>query len=269
MKRIQLFEFEDFSWFPKIFRTSMTHLIVVFHKMTGTPAVIGSLIKELRAKLGFDQIVDIGSGSGGAMPLVLEDLNTETGETPLKILLTDLHPSPEFIQEINSKNNPNLKYAETPLDATNLKQVPAGLKTMINSFHHMPPAQARQILKSAQEEKQPLLIYEMGQNNIPTLLWWLLLPLSLSIIIVMVLFMTPFVRPLRWQQILFTYLIPLIPIFYAWDGQASLVRMYTFEDLKILLKDLETPDYTWKMDVGKKPDGKKLGYYLVGMPTAN
>ncbi len=36
MKRIQLVEFEDFKWFPTIWRSTMTKLIVVIHKILGT-----------------------------------------------------------------------------------------------------------------------------------------------------------------------------------------------------------------------------------------
>jgi len=32
MKRIHLFEFEDFSWFPNWLRVRMTRLIVVMHR---------------------------------------------------------------------------------------------------------------------------------------------------------------------------------------------------------------------------------------------
>ncbi|MCB0643737.1 MAG: class I SAM-dependent methyltransferase [Phaeodactylibacter sp.] len=266
MKRIQLFEFEDFSWFPKVLRTGMTHLIVVFHKMTGTPAVLAELIRKVREERDFRRIVDIGSGSGGAMPLVLEAFNAEGGE-PLEILLTDLHPNPAFVRQVNTTDPPNLRYHEAPVDATRLGDAPAGLKTMVNSFHHMPPEKARAILLAAHTQKQPFLIYEMGQNNIPTLLWWLLLPLSLSIILLMTWVMTPFVRPLTWQQLLFTYLIPIIPICYTWDGQASLVRMYTFKDLELLLQGLESSDYTWSMGAAKKANGKSEGYYLLGMPA--
>ena len=44
--------------------------------------------------------------------------------------------------------------------------------------------------------------------------------------------MTPFVKNLTLKQIIFTYLIPIVPLIYAWDGQASLVRMYTFKDIE-------------------------------------
>ena len=80
--------------------------------------------------------------------------------------------------------------------------------------------------------------------------------------------MTPFVKPLTWKQLLFTYIIPVIPLCYAWDGQASMPRIYSFDDLDTLLEGLETPDFYWEMGYAKKGNGKKAGTYLVGYPTA-
>jgi hypothetical protein len=268
MKRIQLFEFEDFSWFPGIIRASMTNLIVILHKLMGTRDVLSKLLLNIRQHYDYTRIVDLGSGSGGVMPEVIKKINETFSGPPVKLLLTDLYPNEQFIHQINKNKSAHITYHSIAIDATDFGYAPAGLKTMINSFHHMPPEVAKNILSSAQNNKEPLLIYEMAENKIPTILWWLLLPISLLILILMVFFMTPFVRPLTWQQLLFTYLIPIIPICYAWDGQASMVRMYTFDDIKELLKDTESEDYTWEMAQAKKKNGKKLGYYILGMPKS-
>jgi len=130
----------------------------------------------------------------------------------------------------------------------------------------MPPNKAREILKSAQDHKQPLLIYEIAENKLPLLVWWLLLPVSLVILFLMSWFMTPFCKPLSLKQIIFTYLIPIIPICYAWDGQASMPRMYTFKDIESLLNEILDDQYQWTMQVAKKDSGKKLGYYVLGVP---
>ncbi|MFK7771911.1 MAG: hypothetical protein AB8F94_07220 [Saprospiraceae bacterium] len=50
MKRLELFEFEDFPWFPKGIRTSMTNLIVIFYKMMGMSEVVSNLILDLQKK---------------------------------------------------------------------------------------------------------------------------------------------------------------------------------------------------------------------------
>lgn len=266
MKRIQLFEFEDFNWLPPFIRSSITNLLALLLKMLKTKDVVVNLILDVKKQFNFNQIVDIGSGSGGVMIDVIQEINTK--ESSINLLLTDLYPNPSVVNRINNSNITNLHYQETSLNATDFTNTPEGLKTMMNSFHHMSPKNAQKILQTAQENKQPLLIYEMGENNIPTLLWWLLLPISMVILIIMVLFMTPFIKGITFKQIVFTYLIPIIPIVYAWDGQASLVRMYTFNDIEnYLLKNLKNDSYTWTIDHAKNAKGKKQGYYILGLPV--
>ena len=137
---------------------------------------------------------------------------------------------------------------------------------MMNSFHHMPPTVARDILHSAQKNKEAILIYEIAENKIPLLVWWALLPISLTIVSLMALILTLRVRPVRIMQWVFTYCIPIIPLCFAWDGQASMVRMYTFEDIKELIGDPNQSDYEWRIEQAKKRSGKSLGYYILGLP---
>ena len=268
MKRIQLFEFEDFSWFPFWLRTCMTNLIMVLHRMMGIGDVLADLIANILKKQGLSQIVDLGSGSGGAMPEVLKIVQKTPGLENVELVMTDLYPNPEVAKKYNQNGSDKISYLETPVDATKIADAPEGLKTMVNSFHHMPPAAARKILESCQQNGQPLLIYELAENKMSLLLWWVLLPISLLILMIMVLFMTPFVKPLTWQQLVFTYLIPIIPICYAWDGQASMPRIYAFKDIDVLLEGLHSDDYVWEKGHAKKKNGKKTGTYLMGLPNS-
>ena len=194
-------------------------------------------------------------------------LVNEKQKEPIKLVLTDLHPNTEIIASLKSKEVPHIAYHENPVDASKLEGAPTGLKTMIASFHHMDPITAQNILKSAQKNHEPLLIYEIAKNNVPLLVWILLLPISLLVLILMTWGMTPFVKNLSFKQIVFTYPIPLIPLVYAWDGQASLMRTYTFEDIEQLLGDDSSEGYVWSMGDAKKANGKKLGYYLMGRPS--
>jgi len=265
MKRIELFEFEDYSWLPDFIRTGTTNLIIVLHKLLGTSEVISNLFLYARTKTPFSKVVDLGSGSGGAMFEVGKELQNSPEGNDIKITLSDLHPNAALVKRVNDKKLENVSYLTQSVDATNLENTPPGLKTMVNSFHHMSPPMASKILSEAQENNEPILIYEMGENFVPTLLWWLLLPLSLVILIIMALVFTPFSRPLSIRQIFFTYLIPIIPLVYAWDGQASTMRTYTFDDLKSILP--KSSNYNWEMDIAKKSNGKKVGYYLLGYPN--
>lgn len=266
MKRIQLFEFEDFSWFPDGLRNGMTNLILVLHRMMGISDVLADGIRDVLKEQNLSRIVDLGSGSGGPMPEVLKKIHENKELENVELLLTDLYPNPQAIQKFNRNVEDKISYSESPVDATDLKTAPDGLLTMINSFHHMPPKEARKILTSATENAQSILIYEMAENKMPLWLWWLLLPLSLVLLIIMVFFMTPFVKPLKWHQLIFTYLIPVIPICYAWDGQASMPRMYALQDIDILLEGLHRNEYVWEKGYPLKKNGKKLGTYLKGTP---
>jgi hypothetical protein len=265
MKRKELFEFEDFSWIPSSVRTGATNLLIVFHKMMGTAEVLTNIILDLRKKSNFDQIVDLCSGSGGAMLEVIQKVNTEQqSSSAIQLILSDLHPNKALVEAINQQKIPHVRYNPESVNAAQLKNSPEGIKTMIASFHHMNPQVAQEIIRSAEENEETLLIFEVAQNNIPFFLWLILLPLSLPILMIMALFMTPFVKKLKLSQILFTYLIPIIPILYAWDGQASLMRTYTFKDLETLIGNQKNENYTWEIAEGKKSNGKKFGYYLLG-----
>ncbi|PWH82042.1 hypothetical protein DIS18_12305 [Algibacter marinivivus] len=266
MKRKELFEFEDFSWFPTSFRVAMTNLILLLHKIMGTTEVLSNLIIDLRKTIHFDSIVDLGSGSGGPMPSVVEHINEVQKEDKLRLLLTDLHPNPKLVKKINTDDNEFVTYHEDSINATNLSEVPKGLKTMIASFHHMNPEIAKNILKSASKNNEPILIYEIAKNNVPFVAWILLLPISLLILFVMTWVMTPFTKSITLTQLLFTYIIPIIPLAYAWDGQASLMRTYTFEDIELLLSDVKTSNYNWEINDAFKANGKKQGYYIKGYP---
>lgn len=265
MKRIELFEFEDFSGLPNVIRTGVTNLIIVFHKLIGTKSVLTNLIIEISSKIKFTKIIDMGSGSGGPMIEVIQELNTKNkSKQRIELVLSDKFPNKEIITRINNLRIPNVYYLEDSVDASKMETLPKGLKTMIASFHHMSPKLAKAILSSAARSKEPILIYELAENNIPVLIWVLLLPLSLSILILMSLIMTFFVRPLTFSQLFFTFIIPIIPLIYAWDGQASLMRTYTFNDIKELLGDYSKGSYTWEIEQAKKQNGKKAGYYIFG-----
>ena len=97
-------------------------------------------------------------------------------------------------------------------------------------------------------------------KKFPILLWWLLIPISA----ILCLFITPLVKPLTLKQIIFTYLIPIIPICFAWDAVITSGRIYRMEDLDILLNGLGNENYTWKKGI---IEGESEKIYLIGCPN--
>lgn len=263
MKRIQLFEFEDQSFFPDSIRQCMTSYIVAFHRMVGSDSLYAPLIAEALKSTGLNKITDLCSGGGGCMPMILDKLAADHGMKP-DVMLTDLYPN-KRAAAYWEKTSPQIRYNLTSVDAGNVPPHLDGLRTMVCSFHHMPPPVARSILADAYQQKRPIAIFEISDNAPPIFLWWL--PLLIGPI--MVLFMTPFIRPLTWQQILFTYFIPILPFLIAWDGAASNARTYTLDDVKELLQGLEGPGYKWELGaLSKKGYPAKLPY-VIGLPAAS
>jgi hypothetical protein len=258
MKRIQLFEFEDQSWFPDWIRVMMTRYISTFHRILGSAGLLGPLIKRGLTYTEDKVILDLCSGNGGPMVEIVKKL--QESQPDLKLILSDLYPNKTAAEKINYEEGKGLQYLTTSLDATQVSSEIKGLRTMVSSMHHMKPEIARQILSNAKSSGQPILIYEISDNSPPIYLWWLAIPFAL----IGTLIFTPSVKPLTWQQLVFTYLIPILPLFIAWDGAVSNARTYTLEDMKQLTEGLSDEKYNWEMGKLNGKGGNKL--YLLGKP---
>jgi len=261
MKRIHLFEFEDMPWFPDWIRVLMTRYIMAFHRMLGTAGQLKELTEKGLTYAQTPVLLDLCSGSGGPMIDVFNSLKSSGAYPDLKLILSDLYPNRKAADKINGQENNGIHYLTTPMDATQVSADILGLRTMISSLHHMKPGVAKEILKNATDSKQPILIFEISDNSPPVFLWWLAIPFAF----IATLFVTPMVRPMTWQQLVFTYLIPILPLFIAWDGAVSNVRTYTLEDMDMLTEELKSKDYIWEKGKIKGKGGNKL--YLMGRPV--
>ena len=78
-----------------------------------------------------------------------------------------------------------------------------------------------------------------------------------------VLLITPFIRPFKFGRILFTYLIPIVPLFILWDGIVSSLRTYSIKEMNGLVKNLNnTENYDW--EINKVKSGPSIILYLLG-----
>jgi hypothetical protein len=259
MKRMQLFEFEDLPWFPDFLRQCLTTYLKTLHRLFHTPDTLAPLLQRLLQKHGTHQILDLCSGAGGAMPETARLLREKYG-LPVQLTLSDLYPNTRAAAAINAQGEDWLRYETKPIDAGQVDPNKQGLRTMICSFHHMPPPVAKKILTDAFQKRQPLCIFEISDNSSPKALWWVPFLVGMPL----VLFITPMVRPLTFRQLFFTYGIPILPVCIAWDGAVSNARTYTESDLRELLKDLNAPDYTWEIGTVRQKGNPNAMLYLMG-----
>jgi len=260
LRRLQLFELEDLSWFPDVWRRAMTRYMRTAVNLVGFPAPWAEKLAALGPQGGgVFRIVDLGSGSGGAIPSIISELRRK-GYSP-EVTLTDLYPNPEsFSTEHNAVGVKEVRYWPEPIDATCVPPEFAGVRTMFLSFHHHPPERARAILRDAFDKRIGIGVFEFSARKPIVLLSNLLLaPLA-------VLFVTPIIRPLKLSQLFFTYVIPLVPFFMLWDALVSGLRTYSPEEFRVMTADMQSPDYVWS--TGELRVSKSLGAFpwLTGRP---
>ncbi|MEM8928055.1 MAG: hypothetical protein AAGC45_07620 [Bacteroidota bacterium] len=253
MGRIHLFEFEDQKWFPKFLRDYGTDFLqFLSNKAKMYKPVIPVLEKGLAAH-GKNTIVDLASGGGGGLLWLNGELLKEYPD--LKIVLTDYFPNQSAFA-YTKKQAPNFEYINTSIDARNVPESLKGLRTQFLSLHHFRPEDAQLILQNAVDAEVPIAIFEAQERSIPSILAMLFSPIS-------VLLTTPFIRPFTWGRLLFTYLIPIVPLFVLWDGLVSCLRTYSVDEMSVLVEKLENKDrFNWEINRIKSGPGVIL--YLLG-----
>lgn len=211
------------------------------------------LIGNILEKQSKAQMIDLGSGGGGGLIRLNEDLRSLHPD--LKIILTDLYPNFSAF-EYTKKQASNFEYYPKPVDARNVPEDLKGLRTQFLSFHHFKPKDAIQILQNAVNSDESIAIFEAQERSIPSVLAMIFSPIT-------VLLTTPFIRPFRWGRILFTYLIPITPLFVLWDGVVSAFRTYSVDEMNQLISQVKNHE-TYNWEVNKIKSGPGVILYLIG-----
>ena len=83
-----------------------------------------------------------------------------------------------------------------------------------------------------------------------------------------VLVLMPFARPFRWAYLVFSYVIPIVPLLLMWDVIVSNLRIYRPAQMRELTADLRAPDYAW--EIGSiRLFGLPIALpYLIGRPIS-
>ncbi|MEM9555652.1 MAG: class I SAM-dependent methyltransferase [Acidobacteriota bacterium] len=259
MPRISLPELEDQPWLPGWLRDYTTDCLRFLFGRFVDRTLLDDQLAGLLAATGDDEILDLCSGGAGPLLVLLERLEAR-GCRP-RVVLSDLYPNlPAFAAAAAS--SPRVTYRAEPLDARRVPSEPAGVRTMFSALHHFDPSTARSILRDTSVSGRGFAAFEVAERRLGTLAVVLgLLPLG-------VLAMTPFLRPFRLRRLIFTYVVPLVPLIVVWDGLASCCRSYSVDELRQLVDGLEIDGYCWQ--IGRAPVRGLPVYttYLLGVPRS-
>ncbi len=206
-----LVELEDLPGFPSVLRTQQVEFIGWLVDWFGIYATVVPLLSAGLARVGSTQVTDLGSGSGGP----INYLARQPELAQVKFLLTDRYPSSTDAVPTDAVPT-QVVWHPDPVDALSPSAPGTGVLTLFNAFHHFTPTQQQQLLHL--HASRGLLVFEVLQ---PTVITFLKILLTTTI---GQLLLAPFVRPFRWERLLFTYLLPVNLITIPWDGLVSVLR---------------------------------------------
>jgi hypothetical protein len=151
----------------------------------------------------------------------------------------------------------SVEIEENPVDATNAKIV-ADFRTMFLSFHHMPPPVAQGIINDAIRTGQGIAICELMIRTVPYALFS-------AITFPLVPLLTFHRYPFSVLRFIFTFIFPVIPFVFAFDGCVSTLRTYSDDDIKAMIKKSPNSE-SFEWSVGCKWIGLVPLRYCIGYP---
>ncbi len=260
MKRRHLFEFGDQIWYPQFLKDMLTDYLNFVIKRFKLHQPVIPLLADLLKESKESRIIDLCSGAGGGMVDIDKMLREAYGED-FTITLTDIYPNLPAFEKIAGETAGKIDYLERSVPAHDLPEDLHGLRTIFNAFHHFPPSYAKDVLADAVEKNSPIAIFEIMERKFANLL-----P-PIVFIPIFVLLFTPFIRPFKISRLIFTYLIPIVPISITWDGIVSALRSYKPKELLAIAEEAGGEKYRWKagMVSGTGPNNIT---YLTGVPQS-
>lgn len=263
VKRLQLFEFEDLSWVPRVVRDGGTDLLDLGFARMGFYDGVVSKLEQLLGETRVDRMVDLCSGGGGGTLQVVRHLRRVGNSVP--IVLSDRHPNEAGIARVQALADASTTYRTEPVDAMTGGGALSGMRTMAGALHHFTPESISQLLQGIVKRGEPVFFMDVAASSTIRKMPPALLPLAVLLnmlpLVVGSLFLTPFVHPFRLSRWLLTYVLPAIPILVAWDGTVSALRAYSPDELLDLARGVPGGDqYAWE----SARAGKAL--YLSGKP---
>jgi len=256
--RVHLFELEDQEWLPRRIRDLATDYLCFLEAKLKMHRLVVPVLAEALRESGSERIIDLCSGGSGPILPVLLDLADE-GLT-IRATLTDLFPNLDTFYRVREASAGAVDFVSEPIDARSVPPTLVGFRTFYNSYHHFKPHEARGILEDAVAANQPVGVFELTERSYRMIA-------SMSLVPLMVLLATPFIRPMRWERLLWTYLVPLVPLVSFWDGLVSQLRSYTVEELRGIAHRVDAPDYVWEVGESRAPRMPGKVTYLVGYPV--
>lgn len=258
MKRRQLFEFHELDVFPGQWRDFCTDVLSYLAGSTKVYQVVAERLWKALIRSRVDRVLDL--CSGGAVPI--NTIRQKWGEKSrnVPICVSDKYPNDSAFRLLEQSSDGGITAVYSSVDAMTVPPGLSGFRTLFTSFHHFNNEQGKRILMDAIRSNQGIGIFEYTERNF--LVW---IPV-LSLMPLYIFCITPFLRPFSWKRLVWTYLIPIVPLALTWDGFVSCFRTYSPPELDNMVKQLPAHRYDWEIGQSRWLHFFKVTY-LIGFPA--
>jgi len=256
MKWPRLFEIEDQRWLPRILRDQLTDALrfLIVEMQIYAPIIPEFLWVMQQSR--YKQVVDLCSGGTGPWEYLIGEI-TDPEEVVERVTLTDLYPNEQALRTLAARH-PLFDYRSAAVDALNIDANLVGVRTLFSSFHHFNPRQAQSILQDAVNKQMPICIFEFTGRRLAN---FFQTPLAVVLLFGKLLFKQP-LTPLR---LLFSYLLPIVPLIFLWDSCVSHLRSYSQQELTDFVNSLSNSEvYEWEIGESRSPKTPFKNTYLFG-----
>ncbi len=258
MRRLQVVELHDLPGFPAVWRDLGTDFMSWYASAFRPYRHAVPVLAEALRLSGATGVLDLCSGGAGPILALKPALDRALG-APLRVTLTDKYPNRAAFAAAAARFPGEVEAVPDAVDATAVPEALDGFRTLLGSFHHFSPAAARAILEDAVRARRGVAVLEYTERR--PLLW----ALPLLVTPALIWLATPLIRPFSWRRLLWTYLLPVVPLYLPVDGLVSVLRSYTPAELADLARGLDDPGYRWQVgQVGAV--GASRATYLIGVP---
>jgi SAM-dependent methyltransferase len=260
MRRLQLIELHEQSWYPEIFRIMLRKFIGLFLQKTNILKNVSPMFSEFLTRTNADNIIDLCSGSGEAI-FLLKELHQKSypHATKLTYWASDLYPDQISYQILKSRSTGDFFYHSSAVDLLCLPENIPRVRTIINSLHHFTPQQVKEILANAAQNSDGIAIIEVTSRN------WKSIFFSLTSIFISPIAGAFFLRPFHLHHIFFSIIVPILPLTVLIDSIVSCLRSYTKDELTDIISIIDCEDFEW--NIGEVPSLGLNGlnvHYLFG-----
>jgi len=243
MKTRYLFEFHDQPSTPApIRKTILDCLRMCNSRFRPYNQQVSKEIIHICKEQNLTTVVELGAGHAP----ITRELASRPEANKLKLIPCDLYPETESWQELQDKHPDQVEFIPEPVDFLKEREWPDQcLLVIVAAFHHIPLEHRDQFIQTIQKSGKPIVVFEPIRKT--------LFSIFLSLFAVIPVLLTPLIllfRPGWLRRILWTWLIPVIPLMFWWDSVISCLRQWSPQEWEQHLAENLGEEAEWKIDSG-------------------